>query len=41
MGLYLCSRAAKKISVEIDVDSEPGRGTVFSLKLPEQIKILD
>lgn len=41
LGLYLCSRAAKKISVEIDVDSEPGRGTVFSLKLPEQIKILD
>ena len=41
LGLYLCSRAAKKISVEIDVDSEPGRGTVFSLKLPEQTKILD
>lgn len=41
LGLYLCSRAARKISVEIDVDSEPGRGTVFSLKLPEQIKILD
>ena len=38
LGLYLCSRAAKKISVEIDVDSEPGRGTVFSLKLPEQTK---
>ena len=37
---YVRIEADERGRIRIE-DSEPGRGTVFSLKLPEQIKILD
>ena len=32
LGLYLCSLAAKKLSLELSVDSEPGVGSTFRIK---------
>ena len=31
LGLYLCSLAAKKLSLELSVDSEPGVGSAFKI----------
>ncbi len=34
LGLYLVRMAADLLGIEVEVESEPGRGTVFHLLLP-------
>ena len=37
LGLSICSQLAKLMHGEINVDSEPGRGSIFSLKIPLRV----
>lgn len=36
LGLYLCKKAADKLAITIEVESEPGNGSVFVLKFRQK-----
>ncbi len=36
MGLFICSTIAREMGGRIDVESDPGRGTKFEIRLPAQ-----
>lgn len=41
LGLYLAKEAAERISVEIQVVSNPGEGSIFRLRFQERIEMFD
>ena len=39
IGLYLCNSAAKKLGIQIEIESEVGKGTKVMLILNQEHKI--
>lgn len=41
LGLYLCKKAADKLAITIEVESEPGKGSVFALRFRQKTALVD